>query len=177
MSSTDLLPKKSSDIVADLEYNKANNWPHLPTAAKRFLQVYSVAGDFRGACKEVGISAQKGARLLKDPLARGYLDHLMEDFRDEAIITRDFLELQLLETLEQVNGEVDIPKVTREGDVVMAKHFDAQAKIAVLKEMKSFAGIRDAGKGTGSVTVNFDFGAFGARPEEREVGITLEQAD
>lgn len=176
MSSTNLLPIVSGDFESALALNKENNWPDLDPKVKLFALEYSIAGNFTNACKKGGIGRDVGARLLKDRLVRAFIDDLLEDTRQESIITKDFMELQMLETLEQVNGDVDVPMVTREGDAVMARNFNPSAKIALLKEMRTFAGVREGG-GSGGVSINFDFRAFGvadSEDQEKSVGVTIE---
>jgi len=178
MSSIGLLPIKSEDIAQSLERNKLNGWLDVPAQAKRFMQEYSISGNLKEACRTIKVTPATGSRLLKDPLARGYLDYLMEDFREESLIRRDFVELQILETLEQVNGDTEVHCVDRDGHSVLAKSFNAQAKIALIREMKDFAGIGGSqGKAAGKVSVSIDLSRFGVSEQPVDVGITIDQED
>lgn len=173
MSSVDLLPAKKSDISAALEYNRQNNWPDVSDKAKVFVHEYSICGDMKAARRRVGVSMAVGSRLLRDPLVRGYLDDLLEDCRKDSVITREFVELQWLETLEQVNGDTEVAGVTRDGEEYMARVYNANGKISVLKEMGRVIGMTET-KAVGGVSVNIDLSSFTGRGEEEETGVVID---
>ena len=172
MSNVDLLPEKKSDISAALEYNRQNNWPDVSAKAKVFAHEYSICGDMKSARNKVGISMAVGSRLLRDPLVKGYLDELLEDCRKDSIITREFVELQWLETLEQVNGETEVAGVTRDGEEYMARVYNANGKISALKEMGRVIGMTET-KSPGGVSVNIDLSSFTGR-EEKETAVVID---
>jgi hypothetical protein len=153
-----------------LERNRSSGWPDVSPKAKVFVHEYSVCGNITSACKRVSIGRDRGMRMLRDPIIRAYLDSLEEGLRNDTIITRAFVELQMLETLEQVNGDVDVPNVTKDGEVVWGPRFNGTGKIALLKEMKGLAGMnKEQGiDGTG-VTINIDLNAAGYVAPEVEV--------
>jgi hypothetical protein len=153
-----------------LESNRSNNWPDIPERTKVFAYEYSIAGNFRAACKRVGIGREHGLRLLRDPLVDEFLADLRRDLAETTIITREFLELEYLTTLEQMNGDVDVANVTKDGDVVMAPRFNGTGKVAVLRDMAKFIGVAEADKsGHGGVNVQINMGDFTGNQPEVEV--------
>ena len=173
MQSNSELSKKDEQSVADLlEYNRSNNWPDVSPQHKVLVHEYSICGDLGAAAKAANMSRPLASRTLRDNLVRSYLDDIHADSRQDSIITRQFVELQYLEYLDQVNGDVEVPVVTRDGDVIMAKKFDSTGKLGALRDMAKFSGMeKNVGSSSGGVVVQFDFSAFGV---QREVGVTIE---
>ena len=165
-SKNELLPRDLSDLNAAIEYNRKNNWPDIPARTLVFLHEYSIVGDLSAASKKIGTNNATGYRILRDPLVRARLDDLQENLSNATVITRAFVELQYLETLEQVNGDVEVPNVTKDGDVVMAKRFSSSGKIQVLRDMSQFAGMKkEQGLDGHGVTINIDLNAAGYSPD------------
>lgn len=162
MSNIEYLPSVSGNIADVVEHNRLNGWPDVPAQAKVFAHEYSVAGNLYDACRAVGIGYPKGSRLLRDPLVTAFVADLQKDLSKDTLFRREFIELTMLETLEQVNGDVDVPTVTRDGEQAFGRMFNANAKIALIKEMKTIIGMdKPQGVGGNGVTVNIDFNSFG----------------
>ena len=127
----------STAPVRTVEWNRENGWPDLTIPEQSFAIRYAQDGNVRAASKAAKVSMSEGMGFLKNALVRAYVDDILQDSIQETVITRDFLELQMLETLAQVNGDEEVAIVTRDGPIE-AKQFNASAKIALLKEMRSF---------------------------------------
>lgn len=147
--------KQSDDV---LKYNRLNNWPDLPAQAQLFVHKYIDEG-IVAACKHLSITKSAGLRILRDRLVNAYFKHIEDTLVSATLINQSFVELNLLETLEQANGEVDIPHVTKDGDVVMAPSVNLTAKVQVLRDMQKLAGM-DKGVDKGLTSIKIDMDAF-----------------
>ena len=181
-SSAEYLPSVLSLSEDVLNHNKENGWPDVTPKAKKFLHEYAIAGDFRAACSASGLKRSHGSRLLRDPLNSGYLTHIQENLMDHTIITRQFVELEMLKTLEELGGEVDIPNVTKEGDIVWGPRYNGSGKVSLLKEMKGLAGMnKEQGVDGHGVTIIFNeanFTGSGPSVEIKDVdGEVIDAAD
>ena len=161
-SNVEFLPIAKEKVLDVIESNRLSGWPDVDAQTKVFLHEYSVVGSLKNACEKVGVSKDRGSRMLRDPVASAFLEELQEHLSVNTIITRSFVELQMLETLEQCNGDVDVPHVTKDGDIVWGPSFNASGKIALLKEMKGLAGMnKDIGTDGNGVTIHIDLHAAG----------------
>jgi hypothetical protein len=153
--------KPSEDV---LKYNKENGWPDVPAQTKVFLHEYAIVGNLKNACAKVNIGKDKGSRILRDPLVQGYLADIQEGLYQGTLINRSFVEIQYLEFLEQANGDVPVPHVTKDGDVVIARSFNANAKLGILRDMSQWAGMKkEQGLNGVGVTISIDLDAAGYR--------------
>jgi len=174
-NSSELSKDVKPSVESLLDYNKQNGWPDVKSQHKVIVHEYAVAGNVSDAAKAGKVTKATVSKILRDPIVRGYLDFIWEDHRLDSILTRQFVELQYLDFLDQVNGDTEVPIVTKEGDSMMAKKFDATGKLGVLRDMSKFAGMEDkSGNSLGGVSVNIDLSAFGA---EKEVGVTIDGGD
>lgn len=179
MSNVEYLPSVKQIDENVLEYNRSNDWVDVPAKAKVFAHEFSVVGNLTSACRAVGIGRERGARLLKDPLVSAYVAYLQETLVLDTLITRSFVELGLLDVYEKCMGEVDVPNVTKDGDVVMAPRFNAAGAMSALKEMKPLAGMnKEEGVDGHGVTVKIDLHGFTGSTsiDEREVNIGVDTA-
>jgi hypothetical protein len=126
----------------------------------------------RKAAKKVGISLGRAQRILRDRLVDDYFHSIVDELRDISILNRSFLEQEYLMTLAQLNGDEEVPKMNRDGDMVWGKHFDGSAKVSLLKDMRGFIGIKDSSSDTKTV-VQINFGAAGYR-EEHDPSVVIE---
>jgi hypothetical protein len=110
----------------------------VPPRTKVFAIEYAKAGNIEAARKKANLSKAQAEELLAHPLVEAYLDDLIADDAEVSLITREFLQTELIYTLQQVNGDVAVPMVTRDGSPASAKTFNAPAKISLLKEMRMF---------------------------------------
>lgn len=170
---------KPDEFKELVERNRQTGWPDLESKDKLLAMEFSVAGSLRDAAAKVGITSPTASRRLRSPLVAAYLDDILEEIRKDSILSRPFIELQYLETLEQANGDVPIHIVDREGNNVVAPRTDLQAKIAVLRQMENLAGLGKTGGSPdgGGVHLHVDLRKFGVR-EEREIrGEVIDASD
>ncbi len=159
------LPTTTGNIQDVIEYNKSNGWPDLPSQTKVFAHEFAVVGSLGKACAKVGLSKDRGSRLLRDPLVSSFIGNIMEGLSQDSLITRAFLELQMLETLEQLNGDVEVPHVTKDGIIIMAKSYNGTAKANLLLKMATMTGMdKQRGLNGIGVVINFDLQAAGYCP-------------
>jgi hypothetical protein len=172
------LPEKDG-LKELIEKNRENNWPDVEHKDKLLASEFSIAGSLKDAAAVAGVKPATASRRLRNPLVAAYLDDILAEIRKDSILTRPFIELQMLETLEQANGEVDIHMVDREGNSFTGRKTDLQAKIAVLKEMRGLAGLdKGGGSPDGSgVHVHFDLRNFGVREEKEVKGQVIDASD
>lgn len=162
-SSADLLPMIVGNVSDVIEQNKENGWPGVPAKTKVFCHEYSICFSLDAARKRVGISRDRASRLVRDPLVRAYIDSLVEELREETLFRREFVELEMMKLLDEVSGNVDMPSVTRDGEVFFAPHFNPSVKLQLLKEMKGSANA-GSGEGGAPINLNINFGDLGVAP-------------
>lgn len=166
---------ESYDVL--LASNKDSGWPDIPPTVKLFVHKFLETSNVSKAARECGIPTSEGVRILKHALVNDYLNDVNRHYRDISVLDRSFIELQLLETLAQANGDVPVYKMNRDGDTVEGKHVDLPSKIAVLKEMKGMANIKDGAR-QGGVSVTIDLKALGVEGSvEVTQGETIEHDD
>lgn len=167
-TSVEFLPSVSGNIEDVVARNKEKGWPDVPAQAKVFVHEYVATGNLNDAVARIDSSRKVGSRLLRDPLVHAYLQHLQEDLVDHTIITRQFVELEMLQTLDEVSGKVDVPQVTKDGEAFMAPIYNPSSKIALLKEMRSLAGVsgnQDGDSGGVKVVINLGDAGYVEPPE------------
>ncbi|MBL4587916.1 terminase small subunit, partial [Candidatus Babeliales bacterium] len=100
----EMKPKEFNDVVA---YNKKNNWPDLNSKQKmfavRYLETYSAT---KAATEAGSASAGWGNKQLRDPLVLEYINSLQLVYNQRSFINKDFINVQMLQHLEVVKGEV-----------------------------------------------------------------------
>lgn len=137
MSNTDLEPVIEQSLEKAIVRNVRSNWSDIPPRTKVFALEFVKHGDVKQAQSKAKIKPAMANKLLANPLVKAYLDYILVENAGDAVITRDFLQIQMLDTLEQVNGDVSVPLMDK-GVPVEAKSFNASAKISLLKEMRMF---------------------------------------
>lgn len=163
-NSDDLLPVLSTDYETALEQNRSNGWRSIPAQTKLLVHKYVEESDIRKAARAVGISLGRAQSILANPLVDDYFHSIVDDLRDISVLNRAFIEQEYLTTLAQLNGDLDVVKMNRDGDVIIGRHFDGSAKVSLLKDMRGFVGIKD-NSDAGKVTVNVNLQAAGFREE------------
>jgi hypothetical protein len=116
-------------------------WLDLPAKTRLFALEYAKNSSLAAASKRVKVSQAVGQELLDHPLVSAYIDDLVSDEETKSAITREFIEYHMLETLGQVNGDDDIPLLTKDG-TVEGRNFNAPAKIRLLQQMQEFVDVR-----------------------------------
>lgn len=173
MSVTNLnLPaRRFENFEETLKYNEENGWPQVEPQEKLVVHKYVELSDPRKAAKECGISLQRLNLIMRDRLVQAYFSYVSEQMMDVSILNRAFIEQEYLTTLAQLNGDEDVPLADRDGNMVMTRHFNGPAKVSLLKDMRSFVGVKDSAKIAPTISINF--GAAGYRPEH-DATLTIE---
>lgn len=147
-----------------IKRNKENNWPDLDIQNRAFAIEYIQDYNHRRAATEVGIPAEKGIRVLRDPLVIGYIATLQEALQTSMIITKDFINVQYMSLLEMATGERESAVIV-EGIQMNAKVTNIPGAVAIVKEMsKAIEYAKETGEKKAPVTVNIDFGALQGPP-------------
>lgn len=161
-----------SDVI---EANKLNGWQDVEAKTKIFLRHFGVSGHIGDACSAANLSRSKASQLMRDPINNAYMQHVQEQLVDTTVITRQFLELEYLRTLEQLNGDEAVPLITSDGPLV-AEKFDGPAKVTLLRDMGRMVGMdKSIEGGPGGVQINIDLSAFtGRKGDEEAAGVVIE---
>lgn len=164
-------PKEFNNLVLE---NKANNWPDLDSQQKMFavhyLETYSAV---KASTEAGGMSAHWGRNQLRNPLVMAYIANLQELYNQRSFINKDFINVQMLQHLEVVKGEVAAPFCLADGSQTEGKRYDASQVSKVLTELaKSTKFYVDGSSEKAPVTVNINLAALGI--EEKSIGVTIE---
>ena len=152
-------PTSEWDTYVDTQIR--HDWVDLPHDERAFCEEYLVNGyNHRDASEAIDRPASSGIRLLNKPLCREYILWTEHKKRARSLITEQFMESQLFQTLDQANGDVDVPLVTGSGIKIVAKKFNGPLKLAVLQEMGKLSGISKPEVSDVNLTVVIDVGAL-----------------
>ena len=166
---------KPSDFNEMVQHNKKNNWPDLESKQKmfavRYLETYSVS---KAATEAGNASASWGSTQLRNPLVMEYISELQNVYAKRSFINKDFINVQMMQHLEVVKGEVSAPFCLSDGSQVEGKRYDASQVSKVLTELaKSTKFYEDGSSEKAAVTVNVNLAALGIS-EEVSVGAVIE---
>jgi hypothetical protein len=158
-----ILPKVLDDLQKQLDWNSKNDWADVAPQLKSFCHSYLETYNYKKACVAAGLPVSHGPRFLQDPFVAGYIDHITEHYVQDSLISRRFVEIELLEQYARCTGEVATPWVDSDGGVHSVKQFNAGAANNVLKEMGKIANVYPTGLGggAGAVQVNINLEALG----------------
>ena len=164
--------KEFNEVVL---HNKKNDWPDLEPKQKmfaiRYLESYSAV---KAATEAGGLSVSWCRTQLRDPLVMEYINELQLMYTSRSFINKDFINMQMLQHLEVVKGEVEAPFCLADGSQAEGKRYDAPQVSKVLTELaKSTKFYEDGSSEKAAVTVNVNLAALGIS-EEKGVGIVLE---
>jgi len=167
----EMKPKEFNELLA---LNKANNWPDLEAKQKMFaikyLETYSIAK----AAASAGVSMSWGSTQLRHPLIVEYIAEMQAMYNQRSFINKDFINIQMMQHLEVVKGEVSAPFCLSDGSQVEGKRYDAPQVSKILTELaKSTKFYEDGSTEKAAVTVNVNLAALGIS-EEKGVGIAIE---
>lgn len=180
-SSNELVPLCNTDSTVDalVEHNMNNGWPDLNPQHRLLMHEIASHGNFKRAARAHGTSPARVRTIMRSPLGNAYYNYLMERISTESIITRQFIEEELLETLEQASGEKEITTLVGK-DVYTGPLVDLGAKIRILEAMSKVSGTVDSkkNKSTG-VVVNVNLKDAGYDPDLAPVieATVIEQND
>jgi len=154
------------DTSQYIENQIKNGWPDLMPAEIAFAQEYCVNGyNHRLAAEHVGRPLDSGITLVRKPLIRSYIAWIQQEQRTESLITKDFIEAQMMHQYEKANGDVAVAMVDSEGNEFTAKNYQGQLSVGILKEFNNMFGHSKVEKSSESkVTVIVDMGALTGRP-------------
>ncbi len=166
---------KPEEFNALVLQNKKDNWASLEPKQKmfaiRYLETYSVS---KAATEAGGVSADWARKQLRDPLVMEYIKDLQSMYANRSFIDKDFINMQMLQHLEVVKGEVAAPFCLSDGSQVEGKRYDASQVSKVLTELaKSTKFYEDGSTEKAAVTVNVNLAALGI-DESKGVGVTIE---
>lgn len=155
-----------------IERMRGNGWADLEPAKRSFALAYSATSSVSQASIDSGVSESSCRKYLRDPVVRAMISDIQEEYARVSIINRHFVEQKMLETLEKLEGNVEVPMVTGQGIPITEKKFHSGEVVNLLKEMGKISGIiperRDSSGGGVQVTIN-----MGALLGEEE-GVTIE---
>ncbi|QYK70228.1 terminase small subunit [Alteromonas phage ZP6] len=171
-NSNELIELSSKEFSEKLAHNEANGWPDLAPDEKAFLANYAQTYSIKEAAEGINsIGAQRGGKLLRNPLAVAFLNQIQDVLASRSVITRDFVNVQWMNLLPKVMGEEEVAMVDREGCGFFGKKFDAAAATKVLTELSKSTNFYADGSGqSASVNISIDLGALGIQ----EKGVTIE---
>lgn len=164
----------SGDTDENIKYNKENGWPDLTPIQRAFGFQFLVCRSPRKAAEEVGMSPNRGAVWLRNPLVSAFVQYLQEAQAIRFGIDADFAMMEMLESLDKFKGEEAINMIDRDGMEISGKKFHPEQYLGIMKEFNKVAGLyKDSKANQGSVSINMDFGALGLSLDQAK-GITIE---
>lgn len=134
---------------------------------RAFVTRYLLDYNEREAALSVGMQAQQGAFLLRDPAIMQHVS-LMQAAREKfCILGKDFAAAQWLQVLPMLKGEVEIPLVTKNGSAVLEKKFFASELVRALVEISNISGLSkpaDTGPKKAAVHISLNFAGMASQP-------------
>lgn len=166
----EMKPKEFNDMVL---FNKKNNWPDLDAKQKmlavHFLESYSIskAAATTDCCKSWA------STQLRNPLVMEYVSELQGMYNQRSFINKDWINVQMMQHLEVVKGEVAAPFCLSDGSQMDGKRYDAAQVSKVLTELaKSTKFYEDGSSEKSAVTINVNLAALGI--EEKDISTVIE---
>ena len=143
-----------------------SQWPDLEPAQVAFAHEYLANGySHRNAAKHIGRSKSSGLSLLRDPLTRAYISYLQREQLEESIITKGFVEAQMMRLYEMAIGDEAVAMVNSDGNGFTEKQFQGPLAFSIVKEFGNSIGYSKVEKSTDSkVNITIDIGALTGRP-------------
>lgn len=149
------------DLHALVKRNIQTDFADLPAQKKAFAHEYIIHYDHLSAAEAVGRPRSSGISLLRDPLLSAYIAHLQNVKLTSSIITKDFINTQYLQLLDQATGKEDIAIVLANGETMMARKTLMGEAVNIIKEMsKSTEYAKDTSQKTAPVSITINTGSF-----------------
>lgn len=162
---TKLSELNPNDYVTFLDQNRANGFADLPAKHRLFALEYIKVYDHRSAAVVAGFDADKGIRLLREPLVAEFIADLRQKKEHVSLIDAAFIEVQYLNVLGKLLGEEDIAMVDSDGISRTGRRFHASETVSALRDMAKIAGLHKADGA--SVNVNVNLGAVNLTAEQK----------
>lgn len=156
------LPQTQAEqMQALVERNRTTDWVDLPLQEKAFAHEYIIHYDHLAAAEAVGKPRSSGISLLRNPLLAAYIAHLQGLQLTSNIITKDFINTQYLQLLDQATGKEDVNIVLANGLEITARKTLVGEATNILKEMsKSTEYAKDTTQKTAPVSIVINTGSF-----------------
>lgn len=154
-----VLPGELDRVITRL---REGNWNNLDPDKRAFAIAYVSTVSHTEAANAINRPG-KGLKYIRDPLVRALINDLQEEHAKISLINKSFVETKMLETLEKLEGKVEVPMVTGQGVSIEEKKFHSGEVVNLLKEMGKISGItpKELGNGgSGGVTVKIDMSAL-----------------
>jgi len=155
----DLPISSPEELHTYVERQKANGFQDLPQNKRAFAHEYIIDYKHRRAATETGIPANKGIRLLREPLVAAYIEYLQTMQLTNNIITKDFINAQYLHLYDMATGLEPQCLVTADGDEYMARKTELGTAHNILDKIsKSTEYAKETGNKNAPVSISIDFG-------------------
>lgn len=151
--------KIDTEIV---DRNKREGWPDLSEKRRAFVLIYTTNGyDHRRAAVEVGLSADMGTSIKREPLVAAYIEYMQNQTYESSLVTKPFLDAKL-DILEDIAmGEMEIPIVTAAGESISAKKFHPDLAMNIIKQRAQLGGhTKDDKSRVGDVNIQINIDAM-----------------
>ena len=149
----------------------------LSPQERAFSLAYVTCYDHAQAAQEVGLSRDRGLRLINKPLVSQFIAHLQQDQEQYMVINRAFVQAKALELWPKINGEEPVAIVDRDGIEKQACKFHAADAVSLLTFFGKHAGFSQE-KSTRHVTINIDLERMGIdESKSKNVSVTLDASD
>lgn len=135
-------------------------WPDITDQQKVFVVKYLTEFNYYKAAQESGLDSGAALRLLRDPLINAYVKHLRQGLEARELLTREMAAQNWIELIPRLKGEIEVPVVTKSGEVVNVKKYFAAELLRAISELSKISGLTpieaiETGKKSVSVTLNF----------------------
>lgn len=163
-------PKDFNDMVI---LNRKNGWTDLEPKQKMLAVFYLESYSIAKAAEKTGCSKSWCSAQLRNPLVIEYINDLQNIYANRSFINKDFINMQMLQHLEVVKGEVTAPFCLSDGSQADGKRYDAPQVSKILTELAKSTKFYDDGSGEkAAVTININLAALGI--EEKEISTVIE---
>jgi len=149
-------------------------WPDLSPVEAAFAHRYCVNGySHREAAEHVGRNAANGIKMLRIPLVRCCISWIQREQHTESLITKDFVEAQMMELYEKASGDKSVAVIDSDCVEHTVKVFNGQLCQSILKEFSSAVGFSKIEKDkTSRIHIHLDENALTGRKT-----VTIEEGE
>ena len=158
----ELQPKERKALI---KLNRENGYADLTPQLRMFAFSYVEDYNHRRAAESVGLPADKGIALVRDPLVCALINDVQSELEERSVLSTDFVRSMWLQILPKLMGEEQIAVVDKDGIESLARKFHASETVRALTEIGKATKFYDEGSGEGGTTINLNFGAVGVRDD------------